>query len=88
MLAYTESLPSFKCSSVTMYCLQAVHLMHKSFVTTAPHLWGRVGDSRAKVRGNYFQVSPLCRGNDGVLTLGSLPQGDVIVRMVGQRAKF
>ena len=39
--------------------------MHQSFVTTAPpppHLWGRVGDSRAKVRGNYFSSVPAVQG--------------------------
>ena len=40
----------------------SVRLMHQSFVTTAPstqpHLQGRVGDSRAKVRGNYFSKVP------------------------------
>ena len=64
--------------------------MHQSFVTTAPpHLRGRVGDSiiaRLKCRAISFQVSSQCRGNDGVLTLGSLPQGDILLRRAGQRA--
>ena len=39
-----------------------------------PNLRRRAGDSRI-VRGNYFLSVPQCRGNDRVLTLGSLPQG-------------
>ena len=39
------------------------------------------GDSRAK-------VSPQCRGNDGILILGSLAQGDFLLLRSGQRAKF
>ena len=30
-----------------------------------------------------FRVSPQCRGNDRVLTLGSLPQGDFLLLRVG-----
>ena len=29
-------------------------VMHQSFVTTAPHLRGRAGDSQAEVQGNYI----------------------------------
>ena len=53
----------FVCRSYT--------LMHQSFVTTAPHLRGRVGDSRAKVWGNYYLIVMAVQGNDRVLTLGS-----------------
>ena len=54
-----------------------------SLVATVPpppprtHQRGRVGNSQAKVWGNYFSSvppPPTYRGNDGVLTLGSLPQ--------------
>ena len=56
--------------------------MHQPFVTTAPHphLWGRVGDSRAKVRGNYFLIVPTVQDNDRVLTLGSIPKGDSVAK--------
>ena len=37
---------------------QYAHVMHQSIVITAPHLWGRVGDSQAKVPGNYFFYCP------------------------------
>ena len=38
--------------------------MHQSFVTTAQplHLWGRVGDSGAKVLGNNFLIVSTVRG--------------------------
>ena len=39
-----------------------VPILITSFVTTAPHLRGRVGDSRAKVRGNYFSSVPAVQG--------------------------
>ena len=35
---------------------------------------GRVGIAGLKCGAITFRVSPQCRGNDGVLTLGSLPQ--------------
>ena len=35
--------------------------MHQSFVTTAPHRRGTVGDSRVKLRGNYF-IAPAMQG--------------------------
>ena len=35
--------------------------MHQSFVATAPFR-GRVGDSLAKVRGNYFSIVPAVQG--------------------------
>ena len=42
--------------------------MHQSFVTTAPHLPSRVGDSGAKVQGNIFLILPTvqgkCRGSN------------------------
>ena len=68
-------------------------LMHQSFVTTTPThphplLQGRVGDSRAKVQGNYFSSAVSVQLNDRVLTLGYLPQGDFLLRRAGQRAKF
>ena len=45
--------------------------MHQSFVTTAPTLLGRVGDSWAKVWGSYFSSAAQCRGNDiRILTPG------------------
>ena len=68
--------------------------MHQSFVTTAPpppptHTygegWGVVG---LKCKTITLRVSSQCRGNDGVLTLGSLPQRDFLLRRAGQRAKF
>ena len=34
------------------------YLMHQSFVTMGPHIWGRMGDSWGKVRGNYFFYCP------------------------------
>ena len=60
-------------------------VMHQSFVTIAPphppHLRGRVEDSRAKVRGNYFSSVPAVytRGNDRVLALESLSQGEFLL---------
>ena len=36
--------------------------MLQSFVTTGPHLQGMVGDSRAKVLGNYFFIVPVVQG--------------------------
>ena len=47
---------------------------------------GRMEDSRAKLRGKYFLKSMQCRGNDRVLILRSLPQGDFLLRRAGQRA--
>ena len=38
--------------------------MHKSFLTTAPHLPGRVGKCRART----FLWSPQCGGSTGVIT--------------------
>ena len=62
--------------------------MHQSFVTTAPTYGEGWGIAGLKCRAISFRVSFQCQGNDGVLTLGSLPQGDFILRRVGQRAKF
>ena len=59
-------------------------VLHQIFATTAPHLRGRVGDSRDEVQGNYFSSSSQWRRNDGVLTLGSLPQGDFLLRKAEQ----
>ena len=56
-------------------------VMHQSFVTTAspppptPFEGGWV-IAGLKCWAITFQVSSQCRGNDRVLTLGSLPQGD------------
>ena len=49
-------------SSVVMLYKSHLQFMHKSFVTTAPNLPRRLGDSRAKVRGNYFSSVPLSAG--------------------------
>ena len=66
--------------------------VHQSFVTTAPpppppygEGWGIAG---LKCRAITFQGSLQCRGNDRVLTLGSLPQEDFLLRRAEQRAKF
>ena len=59
--------------------------MQQSYVTTAPP---PMGIAVLKCGASTFQVSPQCRGNDGVLTLGSLPQGDFLLQRVGQRAKL
>ena len=37
-------------------------IMHQSFIATALQLWGRVGNSWAKVRGNYFSSVPAVQG--------------------------
>ena len=47
--------------------------------------WGIAGLKSGAIT---FRVSPQCRGYDGVLTLGSLPQGDFLLLRAGQRAKF
>ena len=65
-------------------------IMHQSFVTTVSlppygEGWGVAG---LKGRAITFRVSSQCRGNDGVLTLGSLPQGDFLLQRVGERANF
>ena len=70
--------------------VQPQEIMHQSFVTTAPppsygEGWVIAG---LKCGAITFQVSPQCRRNDEVLRLGSLPQGDFLLRMAGQRAKF
>ena len=63
-------------------------IMHQSFVTTTP----TYGEGRVIAGLKYgaitFGVSPQCRRNDRVLTLGSLPQGDFLLLRAGQRAKF
>ena len=41
-----------------------------------------------KCRAITFRVSSKCRGNDRVLTIGSLPQEDYLLQRAGQRAKF
>ena len=46
--------------------------------------WGMAG---LKGRAITFRVSSECRGNDRVLTLGSLHQGDFLLQRAGQRAK-
>ena len=53
---------------------------HHSFVTTTPHLRGRVEDSQAKVLGNYFLIVPtepvsetFCYVGRVVLRAGLLP---------------
>ena len=75
--------------SIEYRSCENARVMHQSFVTTAPHLQGRVGDSLAKVRGNYFSSVPAVQEKyDGFLTLGSLPEGDFLLLRVGQRAKF
>ena len=43
-------------------------IMHQSFVTTVLHLRDRVGIAGLECGAITFQVSPQCRGNDGVLT--------------------
>ena len=48
-------------------------LMHQSFVTTG---WGIAG---LKCKAIAFRVTSQCRGNDGVLTLGFLLQGDFLM---------
>ena len=47
--------------------------------------WGIAG---LKCGAITSRVSPQCRGNDRVLTLGSLPKGDFLLLRVGQRAMF
>ena len=47
---------------------------------------GKGGGSPAKARSNYFLMSQQCRGNNGILILLSLPQGDFLLRRAGQRA--
>ena len=47
--------------------------------------WGIAG---LKYGAITFRVSPKCRGNDRVMTLGSLPQGDFLLLRAGQGAKF
>ena len=47
------------------------------------HLWGRMGDSQAKVQSTtFFLLSPQCRGNVRVLTFRSLSQGDFLLQRV------
>ena len=83
--------------------------MHQSFVTTALHLWGRMGDSWPTVRGNNFLIFvmnynalplhitispslfltvPQYRGSEGVLTLGSLPQGEGRAKSIALTSKL
>ena len=65
--------------------------MHQSFVTTGPPATptGRVGDSQAKVWGNYiFNALQYSRGNDGVLTLVSLPKEIFYCKERGNEQSF
>ena len=76
--------------SKDMVCSFDMWLMHQSFVTTAPTYgegWGIAGQKCGAIT---FRVSPQCRGNDRVLTLGFLHvlQGDFLLLIAGQRAKF
>ena len=43
-----------ECDQKTGVCLVGTIVMHQSFVPTATHLRGRMGDSQAEVQGNYF----------------------------------
>ena len=61
--------------------------MHQSFVTTAPHLRGKDGDTLLKCRAITFRVSSQYKGNDRVLTV-SLPQGDFLLQRMGRRTVF
>ena len=65
-------------STCTMECNEPVICNHREG-------WGIAG---LKCRAITFRVSSQCRGNDGVLTLGSLPQGYFLLLRAGQRAKF
>ena len=59
-----------------MYCyivdLAEEQIMHQSFVSTAPHLRGLPGNSRAKVQGNYFLIVPTVPGNYRGFNIGNL----------------
>ena len=52
-------------------------LTHQLFVTTVHLTYGEgLGIAGLKCRAITYRMSCRCRGNDRVLTLGSLPQGD------------
>ena len=62
--------------------------MHKSFVTTAPTYregWRIAG---LMCRAITFRVSSQCRGKDTGVTLGSIPQGDFLLRRAGKEQSF
>ena len=52
--------------------LNLMGVMHQSFVSTAPHLRGEPGNSRANVQGNYFLIVPAVPGNCRGFNIGTL----------------
>ena len=77
--------------TVSFEILEHCNLMHQSFVTTAippptyGEGWGMAGLECGAIT---LKVFPECRGNDRVLTLGSLAQGDFLLQRAGQRPKY
>ena len=49
----------FSCVAAQLSLIKTFYaVMHQSFVMTVPHLWGGVGDSWPKGRGNYVLIVP------------------------------
>ena len=49
---------------------------------------GKGGNNRAKAQGNYFSSVLSVLGDDGVLTLTCLPQGNFLLRRAGKKQSF
>ena len=67
----------FSMFSLFEICLCTSHLYREG--------WGKAW---LKCGAITFQVPPQCRGNDWVLTLGSLPKGNFLLRRVGKDQSF
>ena len=78
-----KTLPHFTCTfcpdTVKYYALVICNHCPPPPPPPHTHTYGEVlGIAGLKFGAITFQVSPQCRGNDRVLILGSLPQGDFL----------